>query len=172
MKDINKSNLPKIIILAVLALIIALSGGAGIYFTTQYTTQKQAYTSNTQQAQKLKITIKNDNAQINVFIKNIQQKSDELRKQYLANADAAKALMNKYMAFFIVFYVVCALMIVCFIAVAFGKKKFSFSKLASKIVVAEPEEESDADEEVRTEDKPKSDFDDIEDILKKIGKEE
>ena len=38
MKDINKSNLPKIIILAVLALIIALSGGAGIYFTTQYTT--------------------------------------------------------------------------------------------------------------------------------------
>ena len=105
MKDINKSNLPKIIILAVLALIIALSGGAGIYFTTQYTTQKQAYTSNIQQAEKLKITIKNDNAQINVFIKNIQQKSDELRKQYLANADAAKALMNKYMAFFIVFYV-------------------------------------------------------------------
>ena len=34
------------------------------------------------------------------------------------------------------------------------------------------EEESDADEEVGTEDKPKSDFDDIEDILKKIGKEE
>lgn len=63
-------------------------------------------------------------------------------------------------------------MIVCFIAVAFGKKKFSFSKLASKTVVAESEEESDADEEVGTEDKPKSDFDDIEDILKKIGKEE
>lgn len=172
MKDINKSNLPKIIILAVLALIIALSGGAGIYFTTQYTTQKQAYTSNIQQAEKLKITIKNDNAQINVFIKNIQQKSEELRKQYLANAAAAKALMNKYMTFFIIFYVVCALMIVYFIAVAFGKKKFSFSKSASKTVAAEPEEESDADEEVGTEDKPKSDFDDIEDILKKIGKEE
>ena len=63
-------------------------------------------------------------------------------------------------------------MIVCFIAVAFGKKKFSFSKSASKTVVAEPEEKSSADEEVGTEDKPKSDFDDIEDILKKIGKEE
>lgn len=175
MKAINKSKLPKIIILAVLALIIALSGGAGIYFTTQYTTQKQAYTSNTQQAEKLKINVSNksaNNSQINAIIKNVQQKSEELSNQYQAKADAAKALMNKYMAFFIIFYVVCALMIVCFIAVAFGKKKFSFSKSAPKTVVAEPEEESDADEEVETEDKPKSDFDDIEDILKSIGKEE
>ena len=175
MKAINKSKLPKIIILAVLALIIALSGGAGIYFTTQYTTQKQAYDTNIAAVQKYADNLTGENAdkiREIPFIKNVRTFAENQRKQYQAKADAAKALMNKYMAFFIIFYIVCALMIVCFIAVAFGKKKFSFAKSTSNRAVAEPEEKSDADEEVETEEKPKSDFDDIEDILKSIGKGE
>ncbi len=174
MKTINKSKLPKIIILAVLALIIALSGGAGIYFTTQYSTQKESYDTNIATVQKYTDNLTGENAdkiRKIPFVKNVQAFEETQRKQYQAKADAAKVLMNKYMAFFIIFYIVCALMIVCFIAVAFGKKKFSFAKSPSKTDVSKPEE-SDADEEVKGEDKPKSDFDDIEDILKNIGKDE
>lgn len=176
MKTVNKAKLPKIIILIVLALTVALSGGAGIYFTTQYNSYKKSYTESMEKVDSFTFHFNGKNAdklKENPIIQGKILIADNFRKEYQAKADAEKAQMNKYKTFFVIFYIVCGLMIVCFIAVAFGKVNFSKTKSSKKAKATAddtPVEIADDKENSAKDDKSKSDFDDIEEILNSIKK--